>query len=238
MNMHERSTPQLLALHRETLFRLTRNGQMHAINEPGFPSPPRLWLGRTTAGNQWALRHDLPPALVTELEALCQTEPTPSDLRQPLAHTTAMKALLAEHAPIRNEYQGPAYWIPRGSVIAGAVTMINAANAELLNLHFTDLLEPDAYHEIGPVFAVIEGGHAVSVCFCSRIPGQAAEAGVNTHPDYRRRGYAAAAVSAWAAALHEQAILPLYGTSWVNHASQAIARKLGMVLYGEDWSVH
>jgi hypothetical protein len=31
--------------------------------------------------------------------------------------------------------------------------------------------------------------------------------------------------------------IPLYSTSWDNLASQAIARKLQMVLYGEDWSI-
>ena len=51
------------------------------------------------------------------------------------------------------------------------------------------------------------------------------------------RGFASAAVAAWAAALRERGRLPLYSTSWENLASQGVARKLGMVAYGEDWEI-
>jgi RimJ/RimL family protein N-acetyltransferase len=51
------------------------------------------------------------------------------------------------------------------------------------------------------------------------------------------RGYATAAVAGWAVAIRERELLPLYSTSWDNIASQRVARKLGMVLYGEDWSI-
>ncbi|MEZ4615428.1 MAG: GNAT family N-acetyltransferase [Caldilineaceae bacterium] len=238
MNTHPRlSAPALMTLHGETLFRHDENGRLSAINEPGFPDPPRFWMGRTLQGNQWRLHHALPAETVAAVTALCQAEPVTQDLRQPPQNTAAIKAALGHHAPIHSDYRGPAYWVPEDAGTSQQATMITTANAELLRRHFADLLEPDAYHTIGPVAAVVVDGHAVSVCFCSRIPGRATEAGVNTHPDYRGRGYATAAVAGWAAALYQQNCLPLYSTSWDNLASQAVARKLGMVGYGEDWSL-
>lgn len=41
----------------------------------------------------------------------------------------------------------------------------------------------------------------------------------------------------WADEVRRQGLIPLYGTTWENLASQRIAHKLGMVLYGEDWSI-
>ena len=67
---------------------------------------------------------------------------------------------------------------------------------------------------------------------------QAAEAGVETTESARGQGHASAAVAAWAAAVLGEGRLPLYSTAWENRASQGVARRLGMVLYGDDWSIH
>ncbi|WP_369127476.1 GNAT family N-acetyltransferase [Candidatus Entotheonella palauensis] len=85
-----------------------------------------------------------------------------------------------------------------------------------------------------PFFALIRDGCAVSVCGSVRKTSQAHEAGVETAQDFRGRGYAAAVVSAWAHAVRQIGLIPLYSTSWQNMASQAVARKLGLVPYGTD----
>ncbi len=51
---------------------------------------------------------------------------------------------------------------------------------------------------------------------------------------HRQRGYAAAAVSSWAAAVQAAGCIPLYSTSWDNDPSLNVARRLGLVMYGED----
>ena len=231
------SVIDLMNLHCDTLFRHNTAGRLQTVNEPGFPDSPRFWMGRTLAGNQWRFHHALPPTTVAALAELCRAEPIAADLRQPPQHADAIKAVLTAHAPIRSEYRGPAYLIPAGAKARDEATLITATNVALLRRHFVDLLEPDAYHLLGPVAAVVEDGHAVAVAFCSRIPGQATEAGVNTHLDYRRRGYATVAVAGWAAAVYAQGCLPLYSTSWENLASQGVAQKLEMIRYGEDWSL-
>jgi RimJ/RimL family protein N-acetyltransferase len=90
---------------------------------------------------------------------------------------------------------------------------------------------------MGPLVATVVQDTAVSICFCARLNPQAAEAGVETTEAARGYGYASAAVAGWAAAMRQHGVIPLYSTSWANVASQGVARKLGMVCYGEDWSI-
>ncbi|MCA9983351.1 MAG: hypothetical protein KDE59_03615, partial [Anaerolineales bacterium] len=52
---------------------------------------------------------------------------------------------------------------------------------------------------------------------------------------YRRRGYAAAAVAAWAQSLLTAGIVPLYSTAWENLASQGVARRVGFTAFGWEY---
>ena len=74
-------------------------------------------------------------------------------------------------------------------------------------------------------------------CYSARLTGRAAEAGVETLETHRGRGYAPAVVAAWAHAVRETGRIPFYSTSWDNLASQAVARKLGLVQYATDLSI-
>ena len=65
----------LMQIHVSALYRQDDRHRLLAVNEPGDPRPddpppPRLYLGRTRAGNLWRFRHDLPEALIAELEAV------------------------------------------------------------------------------------------------------------------------------------------------------------------------
>ncbi|MCX6049083.1 MAG: GNAT family N-acetyltransferase [Chloroflexi bacterium] len=236
-NETNRTDRDLMQLQINTLFHSDSAGRLRSVNEPGEPLAPRFFLGRTLHGNLWRVRHDLPASLVAELELLCDAEPIASDLQSPPQHYAAIKALLNAHAPIQAELRGPAWWIPAGNQPGGNVVLIDDANANLVETTFPWLLTPEPTYQFGPVAATVEQGQAVAVCFCSRIPGQATEAGVETLAAYRGKGYATAAVALWAATVRQRGWLPLYSTDWENHASQRIAHKLGMVRYGDDWSL-
>jgi predicted GNAT family acetyltransferase len=70
-----------------------------------------------------------------------------------------------------------------------------------------------------------------------RRTARAHEAGVETHPAFRGRGFAVRAVAAWARAVRATGVLPLYSTSWENHGSRGVARRLGLVQLGSDLHV-
>ena len=85
-----------------------------------------------------------------------------------------------------------------------------------------------------PFAAVLQDGHAVSICASVRVTPKAHEAGVETHEDFRGRGYARHAVSAWAGVVQSGGAEALYSTSWSNVASQGLARSLSLIRFGAD----
>jgi RimJ/RimL family protein N-acetyltransferase len=215
----------LLDLQIATLFRLDAAGNLLAINEPDDRAAPRLFLGRTTAGNRWRLRHDLPAALRDELARILATEPRATDLAAEPVTATALRAALAVHAPVANEWSGPAWVFPEvlPATEAKAIILTEAAP---LRRTFPGWAADFATSQPGA--AILQGGEAVAVCFSSRTSARAAEAGANTLREWRGRGYARAAVCAWAGAV-------LYSTSWDNLASRGVARSLGLRLYAADF---
>lgn len=225
---------ELIALQTEALYRHDAAGRLLCVNEPHEPPAGRFFMGRTAEGNVWRFRHDLPDALARQLEALCAAEPPAADGRERPAMYDAIRAALAAHQPIASEHRGPAYYFASSPQPTDGAVLIDEANHALLQPHFPDELYPP---EAGPAAVVVADGVAVARCFCARLTARAAEAGLETAKAYRGRGYAVAAVRAWAAAVFASGRQPLYSTAWENRASQGVARRLGLVMYGEDWSI-
>ncbi len=224
----------LMAQQAQTLYQLDGVGRLLAVNEDEVPAPPRLFVGRTTAGNLWHTRYDLPASLVAEIDALLATEPPATNLQAPLHCEAALRDLLNKQAPITGEWSGPAWWCPEGIAGKPHVVAVQLTDNRLLQANFPGWARDFAVSQ--PCGAVVVDGAAVAVCCSARVSAVAAEAGVNTAEAYRGRGYAAAAVAAWAAAVRASGRLPLYSTSWDNVASQGVARTLGLRLYGADRS--
>lgn len=224
-----------MALQVDVLYRLDAAGRLRCINEAHEPPAPRFFMGRTRHGNLCRFRYDLPDELCQKLERLCAAEPVTTDFTAPPIHAAAIKEALASHAPVGDEYRGPAYWIPAGYSIPPHVVLITEANQHLLLSGFSEMVPVTGTG--GPITAAVVDDTAVAVCHTARITAAAAEAGVKTLLDSRGQGHATAAVVGWAAAIRQSGRLPLYSTWWENHASQGVARKLGMVFYGEDWSL-
>jgi hypothetical protein len=220
----------------EALFVHDASGRLLRVNEPEPTSPaPRFFLGRTAAGNLWRTRFDLPDELSAELARLAADEPVSADLERPPTHEAEYRALLERHAPVTSIYAGPACWLPESQAVSGAV-MITSENLALADVHF-GWLRREGLENFTPVAAVVAEGTAAALCFSSRVAARVCEAGVYTVEAFRGRGYAAEAVRAWARGVRAYGKLPLYSTSWENRASQAVARRLGAVRYGADFSV-
>lgn len=228
---------ELARLQAEALFTFDeRSGGLLKVNEPDPEGPPpRFFLSRTKLGNLCFTRHDLPAALVAKLTELAAQEPVTDNLQVPPSYMAAYQAVLTAAAPIDRIEAGPAYYLPEVAPAPDTWT-ITPANASLLQPNY-----PYTYTHLAeraPVIAVVEDGVAVACCFSARINASVAEAGVHTVEAYRGRGYAARVVRGWASAIRASGRLPLYSTEWENTASQAVATKLGAVLYTAEFSIY
>jgi hypothetical protein len=229
----------LMQIHVSALYRHDDRHRLLAVNEPGDPRlddppPPRLYLGRTLAGNVWRVRHDLPDSSIAELEAVLRSEPVATDLSQLPRCLPALQATLARDAPLAGTWSGPAWRFPDEIPASGhEVVRVTTENADIVR---PVLLADDLPSRL-PCLAIVADGRLASLCFSARNTLIAAEAGVETLDEFRGRGYAPAVVAAWARAVREEGRIPLYSTSWDNLASRSVARKLGLVLYGADFSI-
>ncbi len=221
------STPDLQL---RTLFVLNADARIISTREPGPFPPPAFALIRSTTACAWALHANVPEALAREVARLAGEEPPAADLRDAPVHAARYTSLLGGRVD-----SGPAFTFPDAMTPPTDVVVIE--EERLLERHFRGWLPGEIAAGRSPVLAVVEEGHPVSVCFCARRSDLAGEAGLETAEAYRGRGFAARVTAAWALAIRASGRVPLYSTSWGNHASLAVARKLGLVAYASDWKV-
>jgi GNAT superfamily N-acetyltransferase len=228
---------ELLDLHVRALFTHDARARLLSSNEPwgGGAIAPRLYFGRTRAGNLWRLRAELPEALASELETLCADEPTGAELSGAPRHADAYARLLGAHAPLRGVWAGPAFRFEEYPEPSRELLSVTQANAEVLRGGFEEMVEELSTAQ--PFVAVVEDGHAVSVCRSVRITPAAHEAGVETLPRFRGRGYALDVTAVWARMVRSAGAEPLYSTSWENTASRSVAKRLRLVQYAADFQV-
>jgi GNAT superfamily N-acetyltransferase len=199
--------------------------------DPAESAAPRFFFVRTAVGCNWRLRADLPDELARELSRLAGAERLATVDALPERMATIRERLEA-HAPVVSVWHGPAFRFPERLPPPGP-TVRRIGPGELRGLLSFPWLRvgPDRR---GPVFGAFDGEQAVAVAHSTTGPGEAVEGGVETLPSHRGRGLAAEVVAAWAAAVRADGRIPLYSTSFGNRASQAVARKLGLIRYGTD----
>ncbi len=228
------SNLELLALQTQTLFVQNEAKRLLYVNEPERPEAPRFFLGRTKEGVIYRFRDDVPQKIVGQLAEIVAKEP--GTLNEKSDYLELYKEILRQHRPVQAVESGPAYRFPdkfqnEYPSLPNVVT-ITETNADVLDAHFADLRAVLASRQ--PCVAVIQENRAVSVCCSSRTSPGAAEAGLETIPAFRAQGYAAKVVTGWAAEVRKTGRIPLYSTAWNNLASRAVAKKLGLIMYGTD----
>jgi len=194
-----------------------------------------MFFARARTCNLWRFRADLPDGLVEELGALCEDEPAGVELVGEPRHAERYARLLESRAPVREREAGPAYYFEEYAEPSGRLLTVTESDSELLRGGFEDFA--DELRTWQPFVALVERGRAVSVCRSVRITGAAHEAGVETLPEFRGRGYAKEVTAAWARAVRDAGALPMYSTSWENTASRAVARKLRLTMYAADFHI-
>jgi RimJ/RimL family protein N-acetyltransferase len=225
---------ELLEQRLDTLYRTDGAGRLVCSNEWDARPAPRFHLMMTPFGPMLRWRGDVPANLVARLERLSRGEAWDPEAREPFGRDRYVE-LLESHAPVERVWAGPAYVWARDVAPSRAPVAINTRNAHRLERTFPDWVA-DVPHR-RPFMAAIEDGEAVAICASVRISDAVHCAGVETHPDHRRRGHAADAVAGWARAVRALGAMPFYSTSWDNLASQAVARRLGFALAAMDFHV-
>jgi hypothetical protein len=229
---------ELMSIRADADFTHDARGRMLLTNEPCAAArqpAPRLSLGWTTTGYVLRLGTAVPDDLADEVEQIVARQPPVDDLRTSPAGLAEMRAVLERHAPIAAAGGGPAYRFPSLVARPGDVVRLTETNRALVREPYRWLY--DEFPDWQPVFAVVRDGAAVSVCFSARWSATAAEAGVETLASHRSHGHAAAVTAAWAAAVRETGRIPIYSTGWNNLASQGVARRLGLIMFGSDASL-
>ena len=198
--------------------------RISVTREPASTRAPSFVLVRSADSCEWAVGAHVDPELAVRLDDLARTEPPSADLRAPLVN-----------AYPGVEESGPSFVFPDElPEVDGVVTVEDEAP---LVRHFKGWQPGEIAAGYGPVFAIAVDGAPVSVCFCARKTDDDAAAGVETAAAFRGRGFAPRVTIAWARAMRASGRVPGYGTAWTNHASLAVARKLGLVAVSNTWKI-
>lgn len=220
------STPDLCL---RTKYVFDEYGRIVSTRVPSPGRGPSFDLARGATGCAWAIHADVEPDIAEELDSLAREEPPIHDLRKAPVHAERYVSLIGGELG-----SGPAFTFPETLPQPGEIEIVD--DLRQLEYHFTGWTTheiPDA----SPIVAVLEDGRAVSVCFCARKASFAAEAGLETAPQFRGRGLGSRVTAAWALAMRASGRTPLYSSSWSNHASLAVARKLGLIPYAATWDL-
>lgn len=228
------SPARLMEIEADVLFTRDENGRLLRVNEP-WPDTARaarMLLTLALSGPaRCYFREDIPDEIRREAEKLADREKAPQTPSSPPRYQKEYIRVLggekAEH--------GPCYWMPPLPANPSVAFLCPDNAGPLIQNGFRWLAEELPY--VAPCAAVIRDGQAVCVCRSVRKSRFAAEAGIETLPDYRGRGYAGLAAAAWAQAVRQTGKTPLYSTSWENLSSQRVAQKLGLGWYGVSFEI-
>jgi hypothetical protein len=226
---------ELMRARIEAQFRHDERSRIVSINQWNGGVAPRFYLGRTPGGTVCRFRDDVPDDLADQLLTLGNDEPLSNSFARMPSHHEEYLRLLSTHDPVQRVWSGPGYCFREDVTPTRQPVVIDEENADLLRGGLEDWL-PDVAHR-QPFMAMIEDGHAVSVCASSRITDCAHEAGVETLLDYRRKGYAVDVVAGWASAVLRLGAVAFYSTSWDNVASRNVAARLGLSALGSDFHI-
>ena len=233
-----RGTPDL---HLKTCFVLNDEGRIVSTREPQAQRGPLFFLVRGLSSCAWAVSADVPDDVAVTLDHIARSEPPVSDFRKAPFHAERYVSVLGDRIGEVSEAKifesdGPAFEFPDSLDESGDVVVIE--DERLLAPNFRGWIPGEIQAGCAPMIAIVEDGHPVSICFCARRSEVAAEAGVETVERYRGKGFGSRVTAAWALAIRASGRIPLYSTSWTNHASLAVARKLRLIPYASSWSLY
>lgn len=207
-----RQPAHLLRLHLEALWGCTVPPLDRADVEVAGVGVPLVYQGDWSDGSVRLWRSDVAPSMRPRLIAALESGRLTPGLR-----------LHAEVALAQTE--PPRLSVAEAERIA---RLIGDDEHALVNA-----FEPDAVaYYLGvpsrkPVVGVVVDRRLVAVAHSSRRTPLACELGVETLPQYRRRGYGLAVTVLWTAAVQTEGIVPIYSALAENASSLALANAAG-----------
>ena len=221
----------LLDMRAEIDFTYDERGRMLRTNDPVVSArrpAPRFTIGCATGGYVVRYGASLDDERTRQLQAIVAALPRPGTPQFRNDDLDRFRACFGDS----ETFGGPAYGFPDVIAATEQAVRLTEANRDLVREALPWLY--DEFADWYPCFVVVADEKAVSACYSSRIGDRASEAGVDTLPGYRGRGYAAIATAAWGAAVRASGRIPIYSTGWSNLASQGVARKLSLRQFGSD----
>jgi len=219
-----------------SLFTHDARDRLVDVNEAGGPRAPRVFLAWDRDRVLCRVRDDMADDVAAQIAARVGRSGS-AELLAPPAWADAVRAAIA---PVAEEEGCVQYRFADG-IDGGAPThelvAVTPANAAVVQRWLpTWAAYAREAHAALPMFASLVDGAAVAACATVRTPTVATQAGVETHPDFRGHGHAAAVTLAWARAIRALGVVPLYGTTWSNVRSQRVAARLGLVAFAGSLS--
>lgn len=214
-----------------TGFVLDEQGRIVSTREPQASHGPLFSIIRSATECVWAVRDDVPQPIAEQIAALASQEPPIRDLRAEPVHALKFLSLTTG----RHGFSGPAFTFPDQLDPPAGVVQVD--DERLLARHFSGWVPGEIAAGRTPVFAAVEEGSPVSICFCARSSNTAAAAGLETAAAFRGRGHGSRVTAAWALAVRSGGRMPLYSAAWDNAASLGVARKLGLTAHASFWNV-
>lgn len=227
----------MLRQHADVLFDMDSAGHLVRLNEDSDEPPPRLFLARGGISHEAWFRTDVSEETAQACREIAADLPPWVGGEPPRALYDRLRVALTRDTDITAESAGPAFRFgPRVELPTDVeVRLIDAGSAHLLERFFPYTRSVLASRR--PVVGVVVDGAVVSACYSARSRPTAAEAGVDTEEPHRRKGLGALVVSRWRDALEAEGRAQLYSTTWDNHASLAVARRLGLIAYADTLSI-
>ncbi|MBM7785458.1 GNAT family N-acetyltransferase [Tenggerimyces flavus] len=216
---------ELIALEMETLWGSDARGRVLPAHH--------LVAGVTADAVVVRYGSSVPDELVARLGALT---PDPTNIAPFLAQC---QQLLDSRYGSTVLNSGPGYLIPEGLTYESDADFVDSRAPR--SLPCPDTWPSDEWQELlagnlGPwAVAVTDDDRVAAVAHMPASNERAAEIGIETHPDFRGRGLAAATTARWAEVAKGRTLF--YSTSADNRSSQRVAERLGLEQLGWLWKL-
>jgi hypothetical protein len=243
------SSEYLLAVHAESAFVFTEAGRIARNADPDRGPGPRFCMWGSANTNVAFVRHDVGETTARMLLDLAARETPLALAGSTPVHAGRYVQLLEAEAPVVDRGAGLCYWFPydlayeHGLVLA--TSDMPRAERDRLRVR-PDIVLPEPFVELGfstigklwePWCIALHDGEVASIVETVRLARRGAEAGVNTVPTLRGRGFAAAATAGWATLPSLRSRALFYSTAMTNRSSQRVTERLGLRFLGASFSV-